>query len=105
VHTGDGARFGTPAYADQQHFLTRAGAAWLTDHGAMLAGIDGVNIDGTADLERPAHTRLLGAGIPIIENLTGLDQLPPAGARFTAVPLRIEGFGAIPVRAFARLPE
>ena len=25
------------------------------------------------------------------------------GARFTAVPLRIEGFGTIPVRAFARL--
>jgi arylformamidase len=28
----------------------------------------------------------------------------PGGARFTAVPLRIEGFGTIPVRAFARLP-
>jgi kynurenine formamidase len=37
--------------------------------------------------------------------MTGLDQLPPAGDRFTAVPLRIEGFGTIPVRAFARLPE
>jgi len=26
-----------------------------------------------------------------------------SGARFTAVPLRIEGFGTTPVRAFARL--
>jgi hypothetical protein len=34
----------------------------------------------------------------------GLEQLPPAGAWFTAVPLRIEGFGTIPVRAFARVP-
>jgi arylformamidase len=105
LHTGDGTRFGTADYADQQHFLTRAGAAWLAGHGSMLAGIDGVNIDDTADGERPAHTLLLGAGIPIIENLTGLEQLPPAGAQFTAVPLRIEAFGAIPVRAFARLPE
>ena len=39
------------------------------------------------------------------EHLAGLDQLPPIGARFTAVPLRIEGLGTIPVRAFARLPE
>jgi kynurenine formamidase len=29
----------------------------------------------------------------------------PTGARFTATPLRIEGLGTIPVRAFARLPE
>jgi arylformamidase len=55
--------------------------------------------------ERPAHTLLLAADIPIVEHLTGLDQLPPTGARFTAVPLRIEGLGTIPVRAFARLPQ
>ena len=104
LHTGDDARFGTPAYATGRHFLTRAGAAWLAGHGAALVGIDALNIDDTADGERPAHTLLLAAGIPIVEHLTGLDQLPPAGARFTAVPLRIEGFGTIPVRAFARLP-
>lgn len=28
----------------------------------------------------------------------------PAGATFTAMPLRIQGFGTTPVRAFARLP-
>jgi kynurenine formamidase len=105
LHTGDDARFGTPAYATERHFLTRAGAAWLADHGPALVGIDGINIDDTADGERPAHTLLLAAGIPVVEHLAGLDQLPPTGARFTAVPLRIEGFGTIPVRAFARLPE
>jgi len=47
---------------------------------------------------------LLAAGIPVVEHLTGLEQLPPTGAAFTAVPLRIEGLGTIPVRAFARLP-
>ena len=105
LHTGDDAQFGTPAYATKRHFLTRAGAAWLAGHRAALVGIDGLNIDDTADGERPAHTLLLAADIPIIEHLTGLDQLPPTGARFTAVPLRIEGLGTIPVRAFARLPE
>ena len=104
LHTGDDARFGLPAYAEDHHFLTRAGAAWLAGGGAALVGIDGLNIDDTADGERPAHTLLLAAGIPIVEHLTGLEQMPPTGAWFTAVPLRIEGMGTIPVRAFARLP-
>lgn len=104
LHTGDDARFGSPAYAETRHFLTRAGAAWLAGHEAALVGIDALNIDDTADAERPAHTVLLAAGIPVVEQLTGLGQLPPTGARFTAVPLRIERFGTIPVRAFARLP-
>jgi arylformamidase len=104
LHTGDDAGFGTPAYAERPHFLTRAGAAWLAANGAALVGIDAINIDDIDDDSRPAHTLLLAAGIPVVEHLTGLGQLPPAGARFTAVPLRIEGFGTIPVRAFARLP-
>jgi arylformamidase len=104
LHTGDDALAGTPAYAARRHFLTRAGAAWLADHGAVLVGIDGLDLDDTADGERAAHTLLLAAGIPVVAQLTGLDQLPPTGARFTAVPLRIEGLGTVPVRAFARLP-
>ena len=104
LHTGDDARFGTQGYAEDAHFLTRAGAAWLVDQGAALVGIDAVNIDDAGDGSRPAHSLLLAAGIPVVEHLTGLGQLPPTGARFTAVPLQIEGFGTIPVRAFARLP-
>ncbi|GLW08999.1 hypothetical protein Misp01_41290 [Microtetraspora sp. NBRC 13810] len=104
LHTGDDARFGTPGYAEDRHFLTRAGAEWLAGHGAALVGIDALSIDDTDDPERPAHTALLAAGIPVVEHLTGLDRLPPTGARFTAVPLRVASFGTIPVRAFARLP-
>jgi kynurenine formamidase len=104
LHTGDDARFGSPGYSEGRHFLTRAGAAWLADHDAALVGIDALNIDDTADGERPAHTLLLAAGIPVVEHLTGLGQLPPTGASFTAAPLRVEGLGTIPVRAFARLP-
>jgi kynurenine formamidase len=105
LHTGDDARFGSPAYAEDAHFLTEAGAAWLAGQDPALVGIDAVNIDDTADGRRPAHSLLLAAGIPVVEHLTGLGQLPPAGAWFSAVPLRIEGFGTIPVRAFARLPD
>jgi kynurenine formamidase len=105
LHTGDDARFGSPAYAEDAHFLTEAGAAWLAGQDPALVGIDAVNIDDAADGRRPAHSLLLAAGIPVVEHLTGLGRLPPLGARFTAAPLRIEGFGTIPVRAFARLPQ
>ena len=76
LHTGDDARFGAPAYGCGAHFLTCAGAAWLADHEAALVGIYSVSIDDIADPERPAHTLLLAAGIPIVEHLTGLGKLP-----------------------------
>jgi arylformamidase len=105
IHTGDAARFGAPEYAQDRHYLTRDGAEYLVQHRAKLVGIDALNIDDTDDLQRPAHTLLLEAAIPVVEHLTGLEQLPPTGATFTAVPLRIERFGTIPVRAFGRIGD
>lgn len=102
LHTGDAERWGTPEYADDAHYLTEAGARWLVDHGARLVGIDAVNIDDTASGgQRPAHSVLLAAGIPVVEHLTGLERLPPTGARFTAAPPRVANFGTFPVRAYA----
>ena len=75
----------------------------LVDGGAALVGIDSVNIDATSTGERPVHTALLAAGIPIVEHLTGLDALPSTGARFTATPVAVRGMGTFPVRAFASL--
>lgn len=70
----------------------------------MLVGIDSVNIDDTTTGERPAHTFLLAAGIPIVEHLTNLTDLPATGARFTAVPPAMRGLATFPVRAFAQVP-
>lgn len=101
LHTGGDRHFGEPSYAIDAPFLTAAGARWLVDQGAALVGIDSVNIDDVDDRARPAHSILLAANIPIVEHLTGLEQLPPNGARFTATPPRLTGFGTFPVRAFA----
>lgn len=105
LHSGDDVRFGTPAYAIDAAFLTRDGAQWLVQHGVALVGIDAINIDDTGDPLRPAHTVLLQGGVPVVEHLTGLQELPRRGARFTAVPPRVAEFGTFPVRAFAALPE
>jgi arylformamidase len=101
LHTGWDVHFGTPQYGQDAPFLTDAGAAWLVAQGAALVGIDSINIDDTADAARPAHSRLLAAGIPIVEHLRGLEELPPSGFRFSAAPPRIRGLGTFPVRAYA----
>jgi kynurenine formamidase len=49
------------------------------------------------------HSTLLAAGIPIVEHLTNLDQLPDGGFRFFAAPVKVKAFGTFPVRAFAIL--
>lgn len=104
LHTGWDRHFGTPAYGHGAPFLSGAGAQWLIDADAVLVGIDSVNIDDTeSGGERPAHSLLLGAGIHVVEHLTRLTELPASGARFTAAPPAIEGFGTFPVRAFAQL--
>jgi kynurenine formamidase len=50
--------------------------------------------------ERPVHTVLLGREIPIVEHMRGLGDVPERGGRFTAVPVKVKGFGTFPVRAF-----
>lgn len=103
VHTGWDAHWRTERYFEGHPFLTRAAAGYLVEAGAALVGIDSLNIDDTADGERPAHTFLLGAGIPIVEHLCRLERLPEAGFRFSAVPVKVKGFGSFPVRAYARM--
>jgi arylformamidase len=105
LHSGGDEGWGTARYTEQAPYLTEAGARWLVAHGARLVGIDAVNIDDIADTRRPAHTLLLGAAIPVVEHLTGLDQLPLSGARFSAVPPPFAEFGTFPVRAYAAVPE
>lgn len=107
LHTGGDARWGRPDYAVDAPYLTEAGARLLVERGAALVGIDAVNIDDVSPASagaRPAHTLLLGAGIPVVEHLTNLAAVPPTGATFSAVPPRVVGFGTFPVRAYARVP-
>lgn len=101
VHTGWDQHWRSEQYFEGHPFLTADAAQLLVDAGATLVGIDSYNIDDTADGRRPVHTALLGADIPIVEHLCGLEHLPDQGSRFFAVPVKVKGFGTFPVRAFA----
>ena len=104
LYTGWDRHFDTAEYGSGAPYLGADAALYLIDAGAVLVGIDSVNIDDTeSGGERPAHTLLLGAGVHVVEHLTNLGALPSSGARFTAAPPAIEGFGTFPVRAYAEL--
>jgi kynurenine formamidase len=103
VHTGWDRHWRTDQYFEGFPFLTEQAAIYLRDAGAALVGIDSHNIDDTSTGERPVHTTLLRAGIPIVEHMTNLGALPLRGFHFTAVPPKISGMGTFPVRAHARM--
>jgi arylformamidase len=100
-HTGWDVHWRSEAYSNGSHpYLAADTADYLARSGATLVGIDSYNIDDTQGGDRPAHSILLRHGIPIVEHLCGLKELPDQGFRFFAVPVKVKGMGTFPVRAF-----
>jgi arylformamidase len=104
VRTGWDARWGSEEYWSDAPFLPAAVVERLITARVRLVGVDFGNVDDTGDLSRPAHTGLLAAGIPIVENLRGLERLPREGFVFSAPPVAVVCGAAFPVRAFAEVP-
>lgn len=101
IETGHSDQWGTPGYFVDHPYLTDDAVEFLVAAKPSLVGIDSLNIDSTHTGRRPAHSWLLAARIPVVEHMTGLDQLPDSGFRFTAAPPAVQGMGTFPVRAFA----
>ena len=101
IRTGWDAHWRTQQYGEGSPFVTGRAAELLVESAPALVGIDSVNIDDAQDGSRPAHTWLLGAGIPVVEHLCGLNELPARGFRFHCVPVKFRGVGTFPVRAYA----
>ncbi|MBE3000517.1 cyclase family protein [Nocardiopsis sp. HNM0947] len=105
LRTGWDRHWRTDAYADPDHpYLEEAAAKLLVEGGAALVGIDSVGVDRTAPASegaRPSLGLLLSAGIPVVRHLRALELLPSDGFRFHAVPAKVRGMAAFPVRAFA----
>lgn len=80
-------------------------AAELPELGVRLVGTDAPSVDAEADADLPAHRLLVGGGTVIVENLD-LSEVPAGEYELIALPLRLEGLDASPVRAVLRaLPE
>jgi len=105
-HTGWDRCWRTDKYSEGTHpYLAVKTVEFLLSAQPALVGIDSFNIDDTSTGKRPAHSMLLGAGVPIVEHLCNLQALPDSDFRFFAVPVKVKDFGTFPVRAFAVVDE
>lgn len=100
IHFGWDKHWGTPAYKVLP-YVHRDALTILRDAGIALFGVDTQNADSPNDPERPAHTWFLGNNIHVVENLTGLSALIGQPFRFYAIPTKVRGAVAFPIRAFA----
>ncbi len=79
----------------------------LVDRGVLGVGVETLSVDNASpgSEDRPAHKVLLGAGRYVIENLAGLDRLPPQGFVLIIGALPVRDGTAGPARILAVVPE
>jgi arylformamidase len=73
----------------------------LQARGVKLIGIDGPSLDPQESKTMDAHHAVARAGMAILEGLV-LDDVPPGTYELIALPLKLAGMDASPVRAVLR---
>ena len=80
----------------------------LVDHlhglGVRLVGVDTPSVDAAGSKDLPAHHRFLANDMLILEGLV-LTDVPPGNYELIALPLKLVGFDASPVRAILRTAD
>ncbi len=75
--------------------------AWLGELGVRLLGLDIPSVDAIDSRDLPNHRALASAGVHILESLD-LSAVRPGIYELIALPLKITGGEAAPVRAILR---
>ena len=75
--------------------------AWLADRGVRLVGIDAQSVDPADSKTLDSHQQLLAHDMRVLENLV-LDAVAPGDYELIALPLKLAGADASPVRAVLR---
>jgi len=96
----------TPGDASKLHFPSygKESAEYLVlqRHVAAL-GLDTASIDHGPSKDFIVHRIAAAAGVPGLENLANLDQVPVTGAWIVALPMKIAGGSGAPLRVVALL--
>ena len=92
-----------PHHAWTEDFVTLAPEtiALLAAHGMLLVGIDSPSIDPQHAKTLPAHGAARAAGLRLLEGLV-LDDVEAGDYELIALPIRLGGLDAAPVRAVLR---
>jgi len=89
------------AFNDDFAALEPATVDLLHDRGVRLVGIDTPSVDPFSAKVLAAHARFLAHDMAILEGLV-LAHVPEGAYELIALPLKLEGFDASPVRAVLR---
>lgn len=98
---------GTGSYPDPERWaegfiaLDPALVTWLDARGVRLVGVDTPSVDPPDSKELPAHREFFERDMAILEGLV-LRDVPEGRYELIALPLKIEGADASPVRAVLR---
>jgi arylformamidase len=76
---------------------------WLRERGVRLVGVDTPSVDLFDSDDLPTHRALLTHGMAVLEGLD-LEGVPEGRYELIALPLKLVGFEASPVRAVLRSP-
>jgi kynurenine formamidase len=96
----------TPGRTTNLHFPSygREAAEYLVRRRKIGAiGVDTASIDYGPSKDFIVHRTVLGADVPGLENLDGLEALPDTGFWVIALPMKIAGGSGAPLRAIAVL--
>jgi arylformamidase len=74
---------------------------WLAARGVRLIGLDTPSVDPATSKRLDSHQQLLRLDLRVLENLV-LDQVPEGDYELIALPLKLAGACASPVRAVLR---
>jgi len=96
---GDASRLSFPSYGEDAVRLL----VEVRQVGAL--GADVASTDYGRSQDFPVHQIAAAAGVPGLENLTGLEALPATGATVIALPMKIAGGSGGPARVVALIPR
>lgn len=99
-------RFVDQRFYSESPYLTGKACRWLVDRGVRVLGMDSPSPDDPRlgpdnPPDSPNHQILLGAGVVLLEYLTGLDRIGTSEVLLVALPLPVEGADGAPMRAIA----
>jgi kynurenine formamidase/ketosteroid isomerase-like protein len=98
-HATDATKLHFPSYGAE------AARLLVEERQVALLGIDTASIDYGPAADFPVHRIAAAANVPGLENVTGLEALPPRGAILVALPMKIEGGSGGPTRVVALVPQ
>jgi len=96
---GDASKLQFPGYGSE------AARLLVENRRVAILGVDTASIDYGKSVDYEVHRIAAAGNVTGLENLTGLNELPPTGFTIIALPMNIEGGSGGPARVVAVIPK